>query len=78
MLYIQAVRIKAICSEEEDLHHKLGDLESWLVNRGYRAKIVRRKIQKINVIDRQALEEKRPKIQEVSVTLVQTLHPRFV
>ena len=36
---------------------------------------MRRKIQKINVIDRQALEEKRPKIQEGSVTLVQTLHP---
>ena len=39
---------------------------------------MRGKIQKINVIDRQALEEKRPKIQEGSVTLVQTLHPRFV
>ena len=29
---------------------------------------MRRKIQKINVIDRQALEEKRPKIQEGSVS----------
>ena len=55
--------MKYICSEEEELHHKLLDL----VNRGYRAEIVRRKIQKINAIDRQASEEKRPKIQEVVI-----------
>ena len=37
----QAVRMKRMCSEEEDLHHKQGDLESWLVNRDYKAENVR-------------------------------------
>ena len=43
--YRQAVQMKRICSEEEDLQHKLGDLESWLVNRGYRTDCFRREIQ---------------------------------
>ena len=30
--YSQAVQMKRICSEEEDLQHKLGVLESWLSN----------------------------------------------
>ena len=68
--YYQAVRIKRIYSEEEDLQHKLGDLESWLVNRGYRAESARREIQRVNSIDQQILLQKCPKIQEDSVTLV--------
>ena len=40
--YDQAIQMKRICSEEEDLQYKLEDLESWLVNRGYRAESVRR------------------------------------
>ena len=67
--------MKGICSEEEHLQHKLGDLESWLVNRGSRTESVRRVIQIVNSIDRQKLLEKRSKIQEDSVTLVLTLHP---
>ena len=39
--------MKRICSEEEDLPHKL-DLESGLVIRGHRAESVRREIQKAN------------------------------
>ena len=63
ILYSQAVRMKRIYSEEEDLQHKLGDLESWLVsNKGYRAESVRREIQRENSISRQVLLEKRPKI----------------
>ena len=31
--YGQAVRIKRICSDEEDLQQKLNDLESWLIDR---------------------------------------------
>ena len=38
--------MKQICSEKEDLRHRLGDLESWLVNRGYRADSIRREMQK--------------------------------
>ena len=73
--YSHAVRMKGICSEEEHLQHKLGDLESWLINRGSRTESVRRVIQIVNSIDRQKLLEKPSKIQEDSVTLVLTLHP---
>ena len=38
--------MKQVCSEEDDLQHKLVDLEFWLVNRGYRAESVRREIGK--------------------------------
>ena len=57
------------------MQHKLGDLESWLFNRGYIAESVRREIERVNSIDRQVLLEKRPKIQEDSVTLSLTFHP---
>ena len=50
-------------------------MEFWLVNRGYRAELVRRKIQKINAVDRLALVEKCSKIKEDSVTLVETFNP---
>ena len=51
------------------------DLESWLVNKGYRADSVIREIQRVNSIDQQLLLEKRPKIQKDSVTSVLTFHP---
>ena len=50
--YGQAIRLKRMCSDENYLQRKLVSLESWLVNRGYRAEKVSPKIQKINLIDR--------------------------
>ena len=61
MPYGQAVRIKRICSDEEDLHQKLNDLEPWLIDRGYRVEVVRPEIRKVNSIDRNVLLAKRPK-----------------
>ena len=75
--YSQAVRMKRICSEEADLQHKLGDLESLLANRGYRTESARREIQTVNSIERQVLLEKCPKIQGDSVTLVLAFHLAF-
>ena len=73
--YGQAIRLKRICSDKNDLQQKLVTLESWLVNRGYRAEKVRSEIQKINLIDRANLLIKKPKYQENSITLVLTFHP---
>ena len=50
--YGQAIRLKKICSDENDLQRNLVSLEYWLVSRGYRAEKVRPEIQKINLIDR--------------------------
>ena len=59
--YGQSIRLKRICSEENDLQWKLVSLESWLVNRGYRAEKVRLEVQKINSIDRaNLLKKKKP------------------
>ena len=69
--------MKRICSEEENLQHKLGDLQSLLANRGYRAESARREIQTVNSIERQVLLEKCPKIQGDSVTLVLAFHLDF-
>ena len=73
--YGQAIRLKRICSDENDLQQKLVSLESWLVNRGYRAEKVKPEIQKINSIDRTNLLIKKPKHKENSITLVLTFHP---
>ena len=73
--YGQAIRLKRICSDENDLQRNLVSLESWLVNRGYRAEKVRLKIKNINLMDRGNLLIKKPKHQENSITLVLTFHP---
>ena len=67
--------MKRICSNEVDLQRKLLDLESWLIDRGYKSKFIRPEIQKVNLIDRNNLLKKRPKHQEDSITLVLTFHP---
>ena len=59
--YGQAIRLKKICSDENDLQRNLVSLEYWLVNRGYRAEKVRPEIQKINLIDRANLLIKKKK-----------------
>ena len=64
----------APCSDEEDLQQKLNDLESWLIDRGYRTEVVRLEIQKVNSIDRDVSLEKRPKHQEDGVKLILTFH----
>ena len=50
--YGEAIRLKRICSDENDLQRNLVSLESWLVNKSYRAEKARPAIQKINLIDR--------------------------
>ena len=45
--YVQAIRLKRICSGENHIQRKLVSLESWLANRGYRAERVRPEIQKL-------------------------------
>ena len=54
---------------------KLNGLESWLIDAGYRAEVVRPEIWKVNSIDRNVLLEKRQKHQEDNVTLILTFHP---
>ena len=60
----QAIRLERICSDENDLQRNLVSSESWLINRGYRAKKVITEIQKINLIDRASLLIKKQNTKE--------------
>ena len=53
--YRQAIRIKLICSDPEQLKLRLEDLSNWLVNRGYKQEILSRQIHRVDTIDRETL-----------------------
>ena len=70
--YGQIIRIKRVCSIEVGLQRKLLDLESWLIDRGYKCEIIRLEIQKVNFINSHL--KKCSKHQEDSITLVLAFH----
>ena len=74
MRHGQAIRMRRNFSNEVDLQRKLLDLESWLTDRRYKSEIIRREIQKVNLIDRSNLLKKCPKHKD-SITIVLTFHP---
>ena len=73
--YSQAVRMKRICSNQEQLQNRLSELESWLVKRGYKAEKIRPEIHRVDELDRDQLLLKRPKNPDQLITLVLTYHP---
>ena len=59
--YGQAINIKRICSDTEQLNLRLEDLSNWLVNRGYKEEIVSQQIHRVDAIDRETLLIEHPK-----------------
>ena len=59
ILYSQAIRMKRICSNEEELNDRLMDLESWLVKRRYQKSDVHQQIQIVHELSRDELLIKR-------------------
>ena len=59
--YGQAIRIKRICSNPEQLKLRLEDLSNWLVNRGYKQEIVSQQIHRVDAKDHEILLIKHPK-----------------
>ena len=55
LAYGQALRIKAICSDDGDLNRNLGNLQQNLVRRGYPVSKVRSKISKAKTVPRDKL-----------------------
>ena len=51
--YGQAIRIKRICSDPEQLKLRLEDLSNLLVDRGYKQEIVSQQIHQVDAIDRE-------------------------
>ena len=71
----QAIRIKRICSDPEQLKLRLEDLSNWLVNRGYNQEIVSQQIHRVDAIDRETLLMKHPKQNNIeTLTLILTYH----
>ena len=58
MPYGQAIRIKKICSDEENLNERLSELESWLEKRGYLSKNVKPEIKRVHSVSRAELLKK--------------------
>ena len=73
--YSQAIRIKRICSVENELNQQLLNLEQWLVERGYHRDKIKREISRVNSIERSHLLTKKVKGNDDTVTLTLTFHP---
>ena len=73
--YGQAIRLKRIFSDKDDLETKLSNLEDWLSNRGYKKEDIRPEIQRVHSVDRNDLLTKRKKNTVDTITLILTFHP---
>ena len=77
--YSQALRLRRICSEENDFLKRISQLKQWLYNRGYDRKMVDEQIKEACKSSREdALREKDPReaeAKEKKDVLVMTYHP---
>ena len=74
--YSQALRIRRICSEEQDFSKRISELKQWLYDRGYEKKLVDLQTSEASKISRdRALLEKEPREREDREVLVLTYHP---
>ena len=53
--YGQAIRMKRICSNEENISSRLEDLEHWFCSSDYKKEMVHSKIQKVHSMNREDL-----------------------
>ena len=72
--YAHAVRIKRICTTEEKLNNRLKQLKHWLVNHGYKENRLDSEIERLKLVERTVLLQKRYKKVDDSIILVLTYH----
>ena len=76
--YSQALRLNRICSEGRYFDNRCNELESWLLKRGYSAKLVRNQILRARKFKRDELLDRGPKETVVSKLIFNiTYHPAF-
>ena len=73
--YGKAVRIKRTISTKENLNNRLEQLNQWLVNRRCKEDHVDREIERVNLVDRTVLFQRRNKKVDNNITLVLIYHP---
>ena len=74
--YGQALRLRRICSNEQDFELRCEDLKKWLLDRGFDGRMVTEQIDRAKVVERNALLDKEH-VREVDtrVNFVVTYHP---
>ena len=76
--YSQALRLNRICSEGKFFDNRCNQLESWLMERGYNAKLVRRKVLEARGVNRNSLLDRPPNgPKEPKLTFNIIYHPSF-
>lgn len=78
--YSQALRLNRICSEDDDFENRCEDLYDWLMERGYKHKLVEEQIKKACEFDRDNLLSRRKaptNNKENRLSLNITYHPAF-
>ena len=74
--YSQALRLRRICSEEQDFVERVGQLKGWLYKRGYEKELVEKQISEATRISREiALHERVGANRQDKDVLVLTYHP---
>ena len=72
--YRQLVRFKIICSVEKKLNNRLKQLKQWLVKRGYKEDHVDLETERVKLVKRIVLSQKRDKKVDDSMTPVLMYH----
>ena len=75
--YSQTLRINRICSEPEFFDKRCNELESWLLERGYNAKLVRQKVLEGRKFNRNYLLDREKDEKMTNLTLNIIYHPAF-
>ena len=74
--YSQALRMRRICSEDDDFHKRCEDLHGWLLNRGFNNRMVTDQIERAKNSDRNSLlDVENEQARDNKVNFVVTYHP---
>ena len=76
--YGQALRLRRICSEDSFFENRLGNLENFLLDRGYNRGEIEGQFGRVRGLDRSTLFDRNQKHQDdTRIPLVLTFHPAF-
>jgi hypothetical protein len=75
--YSQALRLNRICSREDDFENRCEDLCDWLIDRGYKPRLVEEQIQRACQFDRNELLTRTSKKSDNKLSLNLNYNPAF-
>ena len=75
--FSQALRLRRICARPDDYERRIGELKTYLVNRGYNEEAIQHQIDKASELSREDLLRKERKNKEQVTPLVVGFHPNL-